>query len=156
MEFAPPLVGCMISSGNSRFQLVRESGECVINLPTTALTRKVVGIGNASGISVHKFDRFSLTKGESKEVKTPLIWECHANFGCRRIADCPEKFSSFSKWTRMPRTISSGRGTPVAHVWRSLPPSSSPDRSGGESIPVFSPGSWQEGIPFLHGGEDVN
>ena len=57
--------------------------------------------------------------------------------------------------TRMPRTIFSGRGTPVAPVWRSLPPSSSPDRSGGESIPVFSPGSWQEGIPFVHGWEDV-
>jgi hypothetical protein len=27
--------------------------------------------------------------------------------------------------------------------------SSTSDRSAGESIPVFSPGSWQEGIPFL-------
>ncbi len=47
MEFSPSLVGCVIASGNYSFGLIRRSGECVINLPTTALTDVVVGIGNA-------------------------------------------------------------------------------------------------------------
>jgi flavin reductase (DIM6/NTAB) family NADH-FMN oxidoreductase RutF len=43
MEFTPSLVGCVIAAGNHSFELVRRSGECVINLPTTALTDQVVG-----------------------------------------------------------------------------------------------------------------
>src|SRR5688500_4323956 len=48
MEFTPSLVGCLISAGNYSFELIRRSGECVINLPTTALTDIVVKIGNCS------------------------------------------------------------------------------------------------------------
>ena len=44
MEFTPSLVGCVIASGNYSFDLVRKSRECVINLPTTALTDTVIGI----------------------------------------------------------------------------------------------------------------
>src|SRR5436853_5185413 len=52
MEFSPALVGCVIASANYSFDLVRKSGECVINLPTTRLTDKVVGIGNCSGAEI--------------------------------------------------------------------------------------------------------
>ena len=83
MEFVPSLVGCVISSGNHSFGLIRRSEECVINLPTTALTDTVVGIGNCSGAAVDKFDKFKLTAEPAKKVKAPLIAECHANFECR-------------------------------------------------------------------------
>ncbi len=79
MEFAPSLVGGVVSSGNDIFRLVGESGKWGIHLPTTALTREVVGIGNPP----YADQRFSLTQGESKEVKPPLIREFHANFKCR-------------------------------------------------------------------------
>jgi flavin reductase (DIM6/NTAB) family NADH-FMN oxidoreductase RutF len=45
MEFTPSLVGCVIASSNHSFELVRASRECVINVPTTALTDAVLGIG---------------------------------------------------------------------------------------------------------------
>jgi flavin reductase (DIM6/NTAB) family NADH-FMN oxidoreductase RutF len=61
MEFTPSLVGCVISEGNHSFGLIRGSGECVINLPTTALTKVVVGIGNSSGAEIDKFQEFGLT-----------------------------------------------------------------------------------------------
>jgi flavin reductase (DIM6/NTAB) family NADH-FMN oxidoreductase RutF len=83
MEFAPALVGCVISGGNHSFGLIRRSEECVINLPTTALTDSVVGIGNCSGSAVDKFEKFRLTAEPAKKVKAPLIAECHANFECR-------------------------------------------------------------------------
>ena len=35
LEFSPSLVGCMISGGNHSFEMIRQSRECVINLPTT-------------------------------------------------------------------------------------------------------------------------
>ena len=49
MEFTPSLVGCVISSANHSFGMIRESGECVINLPTVGLTDTVVRIGMRPG-----------------------------------------------------------------------------------------------------------
>jgi len=63
--------------------MIRDSGECVINLPTTALTDAVVGIGNSSGATIDKFREFGLTADEAREVEAPLIRECHASFECR-------------------------------------------------------------------------
>jgi flavin reductase (DIM6/NTAB) family NADH-FMN oxidoreductase RutF len=83
MEFTPSLVGCVISEANHSFRMIRESGECVINLPTTALTDVVVGIGNTSGAEIDKFQYFGLTPDEAQEVGAPLIRECHASFECR-------------------------------------------------------------------------
>lgn len=82
MEFVPSLVGCMISSGNHSFNLIRRSGECVINVPTTALTNQVIGIGNCSGAEVDKFEKFGLTSAPAAKVKAPLIAECFAHFEC--------------------------------------------------------------------------
>jgi flavin reductase (DIM6/NTAB) family NADH-FMN oxidoreductase RutF len=83
MEFAPSLVGCVIAESNHSFALIRRSRECVINLPTTALTDIVVAVGNSTGAEIDKFKELGLTAGEARDVKAPLIQECHANFECR-------------------------------------------------------------------------
>lgn len=87
LEFSPSLVGLMISSGNHSFKMIRNSRECVINLPTTALTDTVVRIGNTSGAEIDKFAKFGLTAEEAREVEPPLIGECHASFECRLHED---------------------------------------------------------------------
>ncbi len=87
MEFTPSLVGCIISSANYSFDLVRRSRECVINLPTTALTDEVVGIGITTGAETDKFEHFGLTADAADIVSAPLIRECHANFECRLVDD---------------------------------------------------------------------
>jgi flavin reductase (DIM6/NTAB) family NADH-FMN oxidoreductase RutF len=83
MEFTPSLVGCVISNANHSFELIRRSGECVINLPSVALTDAVVGIGNTTGAEIDKFSHFGLTPRKARKVKPPLIQECFANFECR-------------------------------------------------------------------------
>ncbi|MDR1076283.1 MAG: flavin reductase family protein [Xanthomonadaceae bacterium] len=96
MEFSPSLVGCVISAGNHSFELIRDSGECVINLPTTVLTDIVVGIGNTSGAEIDKFEEFELTAEKARKVRAPLIKECHANFECRLYDDVlVEKYNFF-------------------------------------------------------------
>ncbi len=87
MEFTPSLVGCVISSANHSFELVRQSGECVINLPTTALTDVVAKIGNTSGAEIDKFQAFGLTAEPAHQVGAPLIRECHASFECKLVDD---------------------------------------------------------------------
>lgn len=83
LEFTPSLVGCLISSANHSFEMIRRSRECVINVPTTKLTDTVVRIGNCTGAAVDKFEAFGLTPGRATHVGAPLIEECHANFECR-------------------------------------------------------------------------
>ena len=86
LEFTPSLVGCMIPGGNHSFRMIRDSGACVINLPTTRLTDAVVGIGNSSGAAIDKFQAFGLTAEDGEVVAAPLIRECHASFE-RRLHD---------------------------------------------------------------------
>jgi flavin reductase (DIM6/NTAB) family NADH-FMN oxidoreductase RutF len=83
LEFEPALFGCLISEGNHSFNLIRQSKECVINLPTIDLANKVVSIGNCHGGDIDKFSRFNLTPQRGLKVKAPLIRECYANFECK-------------------------------------------------------------------------
>lgn len=83
MEFTPALLGCIIAGSNHSFGMIRNSRECVINLPTADLIDTVVRVGNTSGIEVDKFAAFGLTPADAEKVKAPLIRECHANFECR-------------------------------------------------------------------------
>jgi flavin reductase (DIM6/NTAB) family NADH-FMN oxidoreductase RutF len=95
-EFTPSLVGCVIASRNHSFGLIRRSKECVINLPTTALTDQVVGVGNTSGAEIDKFEKFKLTRQKAQKVNAPLIAECHANFECRlAVGSLISKFNFF-------------------------------------------------------------
>ncbi len=83
MEFTPALFGCIISNANHSFELIRRSGECVINVPTADMIETVVGIGNCTGGEVDKFEKFGLTKTPADIVTAPLIAECYASFECR-------------------------------------------------------------------------
>ena len=96
MEFTPSLIGCVIAGGNNSFGLIRESRECVINLPTTALTDTVVGIGNTTGSEIDKFEHFGLNAEAAQHVRASLIAECHAHFKCRLADDAlVDKYNFF-------------------------------------------------------------
>lgn len=86
MEFNPSLIGCMITASNHSFEMIRKSGECVINIPTIALINEVIGIGNTSGQHIDKFRKFNLTPEPAQIVSAPMIKECYANYECK-IAD---------------------------------------------------------------------
>ncbi|WP_193090702.1 flavin reductase family protein [Advenella sp. FME57] len=96
LEFAPSLFGCMISSGNHSFDMIRKSGECVINLPTTELTDIVCRVGNCTGSAVDKFTEFGLTASPAQQVSAPIIDQCHAAFECKLHDDVlVEKYNYF-------------------------------------------------------------
>lgn len=85
LEFSPSLVGCMITSSNHSFDLIRKSKECVINIPEVHLAKTVVDIGNCSGTEVEKFAEFNLTPKLAAKVKAPLIHECYAHLECKVV-----------------------------------------------------------------------
>ena len=82
MEFSPALVGCLISGANYSHNLIRNSRQCVINIPTVDIAETVVKIGNTSGRDMDKFEEFGLTPRPGTHVRAPLIEECYANFEC--------------------------------------------------------------------------
>ena len=75
MDFEPPIVGCVISNRDYTFSILKQTKECVINIPTVELAAKVVGCGNTSGRDVDKFKVFQLTPAAASLVKAPLIDE---------------------------------------------------------------------------------
>lgn len=83
VEFTPPLVACVVSSGDFSFTALRTRRECVIALPSARLAETVVAIGNCSGRDTDKFAAFGLTERPASEVRAPLIAECFANLECR-------------------------------------------------------------------------
>jgi flavin reductase (DIM6/NTAB) family NADH-FMN oxidoreductase RutF len=85
VDFEPPLLACIVSNRNYTFELLKKSKECVINIPTVELAKKVVACGNTSGRKVDKFKKFGLTPSPAACVRAPLIDECYANLECRVI-----------------------------------------------------------------------
>ena len=96
MEFVPSLIGCYIWTENHSFEMIRKSGQCVINIPTEDLAAKVVKIGNSSGRDIDKFAEFGLSPRPGTQVRAPLIDECYANFECRLVdSSLIRKYSLF-------------------------------------------------------------
>jgi flavin reductase (DIM6/NTAB) family NADH-FMN oxidoreductase RutF len=81
----PAMVACVIGPWDHSYQALRDTGECVLALPTVELAEQVTRIGNCSGADVDKFVRFGLTAVPAKTVRAPLIRECIANLECRVI-----------------------------------------------------------------------
>jgi flavin reductase (DIM6/NTAB) family NADH-FMN oxidoreductase RutF len=122
IDFEPPLVGCVVGDRSHTFGNLKATRECVLNIPTVALARKVVGCGNTSGRRVDKFKRFGLTAIPASQVAAPLVAECYASLECRVVdAGMAAKYDFFvlevlAAWVdrslRHPRTIHHlGRGT---------------------------------------------
>ncbi len=96
VDFEPPIVACVISNRDYTFETLRRTRECVINIPTVNMARKVVGCGNTSGSKTDKFKKFCLTPVPASEVKAPLIDECYASLECKVIdTTMVEKYNIF-------------------------------------------------------------
>lgn len=85
IDFYPPLVGCVISSQNYTFNILKKTKECVINIPTVELISKVVEVGNTSGAKIDKFKEFHLSQECATHVDVPIIVECYANLECKVV-----------------------------------------------------------------------
>jgi flavin reductase (DIM6/NTAB) family NADH-FMN oxidoreductase RutF len=85
IEFEPPLVGCVLSERNHTFGILKKTKQCVLNIPTAELAKKVVACGNASGRTVDKFQKYGLTPLPASQVEAPLIDECYVNLECKVV-----------------------------------------------------------------------
>lgn len=85
VDFEPPIIACVMSNRDYSFDALKKTKECVINIPTVELAKKVVACGNTSGKDIDKFKKFGLTPSAAACIRAPLIDECYANLECKVI-----------------------------------------------------------------------
>lgn len=79
----PPIVYVSIRPTRHSYEIIKNSGEFVINIPDENLVWALDFCGTKSGKDTDKFDAAHLTKEECKHVKAPSIKECPINLECK-------------------------------------------------------------------------
>lgn len=79
----PPMVSISIRPSRFSYELIKKSGEFVINLPGRALTYSADFCGVRSGRDVDKFEVLKLNKEKASIVNVPLIKEAPLSIECR-------------------------------------------------------------------------
>ena len=79
----PPKTYISVRPSRHSYELIRESGEFVINLTPTSLVRAADYCGIHTGRKVKKFEKCGLHKEEASEVSCPLLAESPLSLECR-------------------------------------------------------------------------
>ena len=80
---SPAMVSVSVRRERYSYNILKETGEFVINLVTKDLTRAADYCGVRSGRDVDKFKEMHLSELPSKEIVTPGIAESPVNIECR-------------------------------------------------------------------------
>lgn len=87
LDFNPPKVAVVIDKSTYTRGLIEASGEFVLNIPSRALARLTVDVGNESGADVDKFAAHGIEVGAGSVVRAPLVEGCLAWLECRLIPE---------------------------------------------------------------------
>ena len=81
----PPMVSISVRPSRFSYDLIRRSGEFVINLTTKDLVKACDYCGVVSGRDVDKFQKMNLTPLPMEHVKAPGIAESPVNIECKVV-----------------------------------------------------------------------
>lgn len=81
----PPLVAIAVFEANFIHELIKASGEFVLNVPSVDLVKQVQYCGSVSGRDVDKFQATGLHQAEPRAVEAPLVEECLAHLECALV-----------------------------------------------------------------------
>ena len=80
----PPMLYISVRPERYSYQMIKESGEFVVNLTTESLVKETDYCGVKSGRDVDKFKETKLTRGKANELTyAPIIEECPVNIECK-------------------------------------------------------------------------
>jgi len=87
---SPPLISLAIGVNQYSLRLIKETGDFVVNIPSSEQAYITDWCGSVSGRYVNKFVEGKLTPGRSVKVKSPYIVECPVNYECTlwKSVDC--------------------------------------------------------------------
>ena len=81
--YSPPLIGVSLKPERYAYELIKETGEFVVNVPTTGILEPFDRLDMAATEVRDKFEMVGLTPLEAEEVGAPLIAEAPVNVECR-------------------------------------------------------------------------
>ncbi|MBN2167563.1 MAG: flavin reductase family protein [Marinilabiliaceae bacterium] len=79
----PPMCYISVRPGRHSYQILKNTGEFVINLTTKELAYATDWCGVKSGRQFNKFDEMHLTPGKASVVKVPTIEEAPISIECK-------------------------------------------------------------------------
>jgi flavin reductase (DIM6/NTAB) family NADH-FMN oxidoreductase RutF len=79
----PPLIAISVKPGRYSHELIEETREFVVNIPTMEIVKETLFCGRRSGRECDKFKEAKLTPALAKAVKAPIIKECIAHLECK-------------------------------------------------------------------------
>lgn len=79
----PTIVYVSVRPSRYSYEILKETGEFVINLPTRAQVKQADLCGTKSGKEMDKFKECGFTKALSSKVSAPYIKECPINLECK-------------------------------------------------------------------------
>lgn len=79
----PPIVSVSIRPGRHSCNLIKETGNFVVNIPSESQLAELDCCGVASGRDLNKFSELGLTPMAASIVSAPLIKECPVNLECK-------------------------------------------------------------------------
>ena len=81
----PPMIGVGIMTSRFSYDIIKDAGEFVINIPTEDQVRHTDFCGHVSGRDEDKFEKCGFTPKKGSEVSAPIIKECPVNIECRTV-----------------------------------------------------------------------
>jgi len=81
----PPTIALAIGSASHTHSVLRDTRECVVNVPAQSQLAAVAICGKASGRDGDKFKLANLTPREAKMVKAPWVAETMGHLECRVV-----------------------------------------------------------------------
>ena len=79
----PPKTYVSIRPCRHSYEILKQGGEFVINLPSVSLAREVDFVGIYTGAKMDKFEKCGLIKQKSQHVAPPTIAQCPVALECR-------------------------------------------------------------------------
>ncbi|MGH4138855.1 flavin reductase family protein [Clostridium sp.] len=78
----PPMITVSIKPERLSYDYIKESGNFVVNLPSSKMVRQVDYCGVRSGKQIDKIKEMNFTTENSKDITSPLISECLISLEC--------------------------------------------------------------------------
>jgi len=95
----PPIVLVCVSKESYTAELIKQTKEFVINIPTKKLLKALWICGKTSGKDTDKFLKAKLKTAPAKKVKAPIISNCIGYIECKvwKTVDALECYAFFGK-----------------------------------------------------------
>jgi len=127
----------VISIAPKRFShnIIEETGEFVVNVPTMDIVKETLFCGRISGRECDKFREAPLTALPAKKVRPPIIKECVAHLECKLLQQIPtgdhtlfvgEVLAAYANQGIFDQTFNINKIKPVYHM-------------GGDDFATISP-----------------